>query len=270
MMSCLIVVGCERSISEDTTSALNEKVVNNSLVKKTANSTISPSEFDYVGSEHNRILTSFYDNLTIDDVENGNSLNIAREIFKKEMSAQNMDKDNLELSNRMIDEELSKTRIEGDALYKGYESYLTQDAKDFLDQLNQLLLNADFTEEQRIEAIDKLNSQVEISKLEDQEKKIIFSSSSVAKYSIQFWNKNLEVLTDKFSKSNNLKSMYKKGIWGYVTGCWAADAAGAVAGGVRAYVANVIPGGGQAAYAGAIIGGGVAGSAAYHVINLLN
>ncbi|WP_294265919.1 hypothetical protein [uncultured Chryseobacterium sp.] len=262
----LIFIGCNDSVSGESSYENNAK---NNLINanRIDNNIIRAVDFDYVGAEHNRILSNFYDKLSMNDVEEHNALTFANNLIKNEIADKGVKGDDLILSNKLIDEEIAKVRKEGDPLYIGYEKDLTEDAKLFLDKLNNILLIQDVNEEQRINEIEKLNSEVEISKLSDEEKKVIFVGSAVTKYSVKFWSKNLEIIAEKFGK-NNVAG--KKGIWGYVKGCWAADAAGAVTGGVRTFVANAIPGGGQATYAGAVIGGGVAGSAAYHIINLLN
>lgn len=174
-----------------------------------------------------------------------------------------------------------------DILYNEMDSYINIDnadesfypsnlegintlAKEFLDEYHEIFYSNHIHDENyssenviesKITEIENLELRVENSELDNEWRAVIFASTNVGKYSLRYWNENLEAWTNN---PNSPLFQAKCGIGGCYTDdvvdIAGADVAGAATGATTALIVNVIPGPGQMAYGTAIISMGVGAS----------
>jgi hypothetical protein len=139
--------------------------------------------------------------------------------------------------------------------------------KMFLDKLDEILSVSEFNNPSVIEEIKNLEKDIENeNNLTEEKLVILFSATSIAKYSYTYWSQNIEKW-EQLGKDESKNINAKTGPAGNIA---KADVAGGVAGAVGALAVNVIVGPGQVAYGGAIVGGAVTGSVYQAVAELLD
>lgn len=136
-------------------------------------------------------------------------------------------------------------------IYEEYESQITSNQKQVLDELQQIIENHNATLNQMLESITELEMSAS-SKLNEKELVVIYSVTAVAKASLTYWSNNYTkwkmLKTNNILKTNTLKETAPEKEKSYGWGDAAADD---IAGGVGGAVAGGIGG----AYAGAGVAG---------------
>mgnify|MGYP006076124753 CR=1 FL=1 len=220
-------------------------------------SALNINEFEYIGQQHNDGLDFVYDKLLT--LKNDDS-----KVYSKE--------EVIELTNQYTIEYYEYIKGDNsfneahdiindsyynmqtlDQLYNRYEN-LSSGLTSALNNLDIIISNQNLGLNEIVTKIKELELQAN-DNLSSSDKIVFFSASTIARYTMNYWNSN----------SNKWKELFN-----FETESWYGDAGGAdVVGGaaaaVGAAVVNVVIGAGTVAYGAAIIGGGV-GSSAYSAI----
>lgn len=227
----------------------------------------TPEDFEYVGSEHNRILALVLEKQSEQAVPASDFQDFTKYVINDELEKTNATSGDLALATDLVYNNLHKVPDFGTNLYANLpEESLTEPAKAYLDELHSILLE----DEAELDAI-KANIEVleraayEDKDLDNHDLGTIFCATRVASYSISYWTDNLvrweAALGDMMTAKGKTPGRRAAEIA-------VADVGGAVGGATYAWAANVFPGIGQATYAGAIVGGAITCSVAagvYHI-----
>lgn len=255
------------------------------------NSNITPKSMEFVGIEHNQLLEESFQFLR----KGYNSKNLSnRNTLQNKQSLENFLISKIQSNNKYsitsnkLGAKNIKTFFDSSKNMNQKEDYSLQipnEIRLYLKDLDIILNQIDFNKKNDIE--DKISALEEkINKdnnLSDKNRIIIFSATQTARYSYDYWKKNIykweslnsnkkeeNLILLKYSTFDNSEKDPKDNGTEHGKDIVKADVAGAVGGAVGAVVINVIPGAGQVGYGGAIIGGAVAGSVAEGAKKLLD
>lgn len=260
-------VGC--SSDDSTTNEKNEENVEVNGVKSNSVDRFHYKDFAFVGVEHNAILGGVLEDIIKNDNIKNEDLGIAMSNYIFEKSSKFItSEEEIEPSRNIIDEMIYNPIDVSENLYPIEKKDLISDnCKAVLDKLHRVLFSENELSImiQNIEEIEQ--SSYNDLNLTNSDLYVIFSATSTAKNTIEYWVANYEswysALKEREALSGNnysLLSVKKKSIGRHIAEIAAADVGGAVFGAVGAWIVNVVPGWGQVAYAGAIVMGAVSGS----------
>ncbi len=258
-------------ISISLTSCSEETQTESNSSTKLKSTTIIAADLEPVGIMHNDLLEKLYSGYVNDVPNQGETKDYAINLYTNELNKLDDTQNSIELGvkgmkwnmDNFIPNESSY--ITDQSFYKSDSivNLLSENEKYYLDYLYEVVVN-DSTEtvEKTIGNIQVIESLISNQNFSDEQLITLYSATNIAKYSLQYWNENL----DKWSE---LDESYGTPIMAgrvsrqagrnfrLVAG---ADIAGGVSMAAYTWVVNSVPGAGQASYMGAIVGGAVCGS----------
>lgn len=236
---------------------------------------ISAVDFENIGLEHNSLLSETYlylhDNIT--------SLNQQSEIARKNKLQEFLVHKILEnkkypRENASIGKDFtvnlfrtSKNLFEKEEFIAN--NSLSENEIKVLASLDKILSFKSFENSNVVKQIEDLNRQIEFNnELTSKELIVLYSATSIAKYSFLYWKENISsweelASNDLVHKNLNVRS----GPGGNIV---KADVAGGVGAAAGTWLLNALPGPGNLAYGSAIIGGAGGASVYQAVTEILN
>ena len=236
-------------------------------------SEITPEKMEFVGIDHNKMLSQTYDYISKNKDAFNNKTNPQKikevEIFLVENinSKSKFSEKSRQLGAKLIHEQFSSDFGTKKGLLR--KITLSEKEKFYLDNVNKMISGV-YPEDMEVKnnIINLENDIQNDSDLTDQQRITLFSATATAKYSFEYWSKNIDnwrgLSVVNKNKSTTLKST------GPIGDIIKADIAGAAFGAAYAYVINALPGAGQAAYGATILASAVGGSVYQAVLELLN
>lgn len=184
--------------------------------------TLTVEDFKFVGVEHNNGLDYIFDNLKLLNQNDGNKSTIESidiTILIKKYASEYIESKN---SNSIVNFETKKgidlihrIKTENQLKFANSELNLYPDSLKanystgliiLLDELDIVMKNENTDLLEAIRAIEKIENNESIDNLSDMEKMIIFTSCSMAKSSLSYWNENYDKW--KYLFGNNQKSWW--------------------------------------------------------------
>lgn len=201
--------------------------------------TLTIEDFKFVGEEHNNGLDYIFENLKLLNQNKGNKStleNIELTILIKRFAIEFIESKNsssivnlearkgIDLIHRIKTENQSKSSNSALNLYPdSLKANFSTGLIILLDELDLVMKNENINLIEAVESIEKIERKESIDKLSDMEKMIIFSTCSMAKSSLSYWNENYDKWKILFG--NNQKSWWPD--WEEIA---LSDAGGAVIG----------------------------------------
>lgn len=224
------------------------------------------SDFNYIGIEHNENVENVYSLLINSKVSDYiSAIQLTQEYFENYIEKLELESS---IKENLIDESIKfiSNKESINLLKENYEKYFDSEVIVYLYKLDEILKDSknktDF--DKRIKSFEE--ETFNNLKLDNKALAFLYSTSSVAKNSIDYWIKNGEkwhILTSSFSQDGK---GFWQGVWDGFVKTGTADVQGAVGGAAFAAAYNFVPGGGQVAYGATII----ATAAGNSVMSLFN
>lgn len=220
------------------------------------------SDFDFIGIEHNNLLEKTYSSLSENkNVDNNSVTQTTLDYCQNYFDKSKMDIGMKENLNKKIADYISNKKKSSSLLPDNYKRYFNTETVIYINRLNSILMNSKDEEEFKSLLVMFEKDIYKNPKLDNSALAILYSATSVAKNSLDYWVKNAE----KWQKLTAIPQE-KKGFWqGVWDGCVAtttADVQGAITGAAFAVGYNIIPGGGQVGYVATIVATSFASSVA--------
>lgn len=228
---------------------------------------------EFVGIEHNKILSQTYDFISNNKDAFNNKSNPQKMKEVEDFLVENMNsKSEFSEVSKESGTKLIHEQFSSDFATKKVQlvkTILSEKENFYLDKLYEIISGV-YPEDMEVKNnIINLENEIQIdSDLTNQQRITLFSATATAKYSFEYWSKNINnwrsLSVVNKNKSTTLKST------GPIGDIIKADIAGAAFGAAYAYVINALPGAGQAAYGATILASAVGGSVFQAVLELLN
>jgi len=258
------------SITFITCDSNNDEIENNTKTKFT------PKQFEFIGLEHNELLTQTYEFLNKNKKEmrnktgKQNKIVLENFLINKIASNKKYSNESNEIGIKKIKEQFRTSNSFPKMNFSKNKSTLNLSEKEiyYLDLLKTILVNIDplqLTIENEISSLEKTIQEDTL--LNNKQLYILYSATQTAKFSYSYWSENKDLW---ITLSSDLNKDSCPDCWTNAGIVATADVAGAVGGAVTAAIVNVMPGPGQVAYAGAIVGAGVGASVSAGVVLFIN
>ena len=241
------------------------------------NKQLNATDFKIVGIEHNKALENVYQTLKSSKSGSANfrttfltldyALMLSEQTTIDYVNSSDFSSESTQLAIELINNIYDHMPLMTDnGLYTSVIANSLNAAQiQILDQLNVVMSDDDYSLPSLQNRINNIESQVPSLNLTEEQQIIIYSATSVAKYTLEYWNVNFDEWVALNSNINgrmasrpfNWKQVGKN------------DIAGAVAGAAATGIARLFGPIGWTIWGGAILGGAVGGSAYDAVMQLL-
>ena len=246
------------------TDSVNEPSIDNSRASK-EKFQLKSSQFDWIGNAHNLALENTF--LVLQENSDVNLQSFLEDELANPIYGLDPKSPDFELLGESVDVGLNLTANGVTSLDKIPD--LNQEVLNYLIQLENIILVGKDVKE----SINSLEKDIDADlKLTNKDLYILYSATSVGKYSYEYWLENAQKWAENVNAPMDYANFSTKSCsWWQMTGANSClgqfmgavvmgDIIGAISGAVAALVVNVWIGPGQLAYAVAILGSGVAGS----------
>src|SRR5690606_13921913 len=199
---------------------------------------VKSSDIEFVGIEHNRLLGKIFSQIDNTTYSKKKKKEVAYQILLDEIKNKNLTNEDEVKVIKILDDTFKGVYLKNkDKLYPiEFSNNLSNEAKNFLDELSTILKTESASSREIIEKIKSFENRIRNSNLKDNDLMILYSATNTAKYSVEFWE-NLV--------NNNPQNYAAMSCCGWLLDLGSADAKGAVGGAVGAAIVNVVPGLGQ-------------------------
>jgi hypothetical protein len=170
---------------------------------------LRPEQFDYVGQQHNAGLDEFYNiisNTSNKNLSKEQVLHMLDDYLKSKVKDSNLKRANESIINGLVDKVISYDFYNKKNFLMSFE--LSSDLKERLTELYDIIANSKDLASLN-SSIVKFNEHASNAKLTNEELSVLYGASSTAKYSAEYWSKNMGKWSTSLSESKQAK-----GFWG--------------------------------------------------------
>lgn len=239
------------------------------------NKQLSPKDFAIAGIEHNKILESVYQALKAKNKNDrsghrtsyaslDDALMISEQIIIDDVDSYNYSNESEQLAHLLIDNIYNNIPVMSDGnLYNAQvASNLSSDQIQMIDELNVVMSDDDYSLASLQSRINNIESQVPALNLTEDQQSVVYSATSIAKYTLEYWNANFD---NWVALNTNLGGRVNRSLGFSWKQVGKNDVAGGIGGAVATGIARFFGPVGWGVWGAGILGG-AAGASAYDAI----